>query len=137
MGPAYSPVKSIQPMEVRMVYAKRLILCIILGFFTGVLCYLSAKSANIPLTPGATWSTIFNRIFIGFAIGISAWRMNYMLHGIALGLLFSLQMSLGALDSGGFNSFIMIEIAGALWGFLIELLTTKVFKAPMKLAETS
>lgn len=120
-----------------MVYTKRLIICIILGIITGILCYLLAKSANIPLTPGLSLSTIFNRVFIGFAIGISAWRMNYMLHGIALGLLFSLPMSLGALDSGGFNSFLMTEIAGAVWGFLIELLATKVFKAPMKLAETS
>ena len=89
------------------------------------------------MTPGIIWATIFNRVFIGFAIGVSAWRMNFLLHGIVMGLFFSLPMSLGALDGGGFNSFIMIEIAGAIWGFLIELLATKVFKAPMKLGEAN
>ena len=60
-----------------MVYTKRLVICIILGFVAGILCYLAAKSSGIPLTSGITWSTIFNRIFIGFAIGVSAWRMHF------------------------------------------------------------
>jgi len=118
-----------------MVYTKRLIICIILGFIMGILCYLGGKWAGIEFTTGITWGTIFNRVFIGFAIGISAWKMNYLVHGIIIGLLFSIPMAFGALDQGGCNSFIVIEIFGAVWGFLIELLATLVFKAPMKLAE--
>ena len=114
-----------------MVYAKRLILCIILGFITGILCYLGGKWVGITFTTGMTWGTIFNRTIIGFAIGISAWRMHYLLHGIIIGLIVSLPMAFGAPESG---SFFTLLIFGAIWGFLIELVATPIFKAPMKTA---
>lgn len=120
-----------------MVYAKRLLICVVLGFVTGVLCYLAAQSKGIEFTPAIIWSTIFNRVFIGFAIGISAWRMHYLIHGVVIGILFSLPMAFAASDTGGCGSFFLILIAGAVWGFLIELFATAVFKAPMKVMQAS
>ena len=108
-----------------MVYAKRLIICVILGFITGILCYQGGKYAGVQFTTGMMWSTIFNRTVIGFIIGISAWRMNWAIHGILIGLIGSLPMAFG-------GSFLIIMLFGALWGFLIELFATLVFKTPMK-----
>lgn len=113
-----------------MVYAKRLILCIILGFITGILCYLGGKYAGIQFTCGMMWSTILNRTIIGFAIGISAWRISWALHGIIIGLIVSLPMGLTA----PLNGFLAIMVFGAIWGFLIELFASVIFKAPMKTA---
>ena len=112
-----------------MVYAKRLILCIILGFICGWLCYLGGKNAGVQFTCGMQWSTIFNRTVIGFIIGVSAWRMHWALHGILIGLIGTLPMALGGLESG---AFLIIMLFGALWGFLIELFATLLLKAPMK-----
>lgn len=117
-----------------MVYAKRLVLCLVLGLITGFICYQGGKCAYVPFTTGLAWGTILNRTFIGFAIGISAWRMHFLLHGIILGILGSLPMAVAAPNCSGFWALV---IFGAIWGFLIELLATLVFKAPMKTAQLS
>ena len=75
-------------------------------------------------------SSIGNRILIGFVIGISAWKIHYLLHGALMGLIVTLSMSIGILlDS--MAGFLMFTIAGIIYGFLIELFATKVFKAGM------
>ena len=81
-------------------------------------------------------SALLNRGFIGFAIGISSWRLGWALHGILVGLIGSLPLSITALLSpeGSAFGFIVLTLAGAVWGFLLELLVTIVFKAPMKTA---
>ena len=75
-------------------------------------------------------SSIGNRILIGFVIGISAWRIHYLLHGALMGLIVTLSISIGILlDSVA--GFLMFTVAGLIYGLLIELFTTKVFKAKM------
>ena len=85
----------------------------------------SADISNIVLI-----SSIGNRILIGFVIGISAWRIHYLLHGALMGLIITLSVSIGILlDS--LVGFFMFTVAGLIYGFLIELFATKVFKAKM------
>ena len=75
-------------------------------------------------------SSIGNRILIGFVIGISVWRIHYLLHGALMGLIVTLSVSIGILlDSVA--GFFMFTVAGLIYGFLIELFATKVFKAKM------
>ena len=114
-----------------MVYAKRLIICIILGFITGILCYQGGKYAGVQFTTGMMWGTIFNRTVIGFIIGVSAWRVHWAIHGIVIGLIGTLPMAFGGPEGG---SVFILLLFGALWGFLIELFATPIFKAPMKRA---
>lgn len=73
-------------------------------------------------------SSIGNRILIGLVIGISAWRIHYLLHGALMGLIVTLSISIGILlDS--VSGFLMFTVAGLIYGFLIELFATKIFKA--------
>jgi len=78
----------------------------------------------------ALLSSIGNRILIGFVIGISSWRIHYLLHGALIGLIVTFSMSAGIL-SQSISGFVMFTIAGIVYGFLIELFSTKIFKAKM------
>lgn len=113
-----------------MVYAKRFWIAIILGIICGLLCAVGGMQFVEDFTKAMMWGTILNRAFIGLAIGISAWRLSWFLHGILIGFLGTLPMSV-------FGPFIILSLFGILWGFLIELFTTVVFKAPMKTGAAS
>lgn len=105
---------------------KRLWLATFFGFLSGLFCALGGIKMGFGM-----WiliSTIANRTLIGVAIGISRLKMNWALHGILMGALFGLPLSLSALESGP-NGFIILEGASVVYGFVIELLTTVVFKA--------
>ena len=76
-------------------------------------------------------ATVANRLLLGFVIGISCWRINYLLHGAILGLILSLSVSIGFLP-GNLLGFFLYTSAGILYGIFIEWLSTDVFKAPMR-----
>jgi hypothetical protein len=85
--------------------------------------------------PEITWeniaATVANRLLLGFVIGISCWRINYLLHGAILGLILSLSVSIGFLP-GNLLGFFLYTSAGILYGIFIEWLSTDVFRAPMR-----
>lgn len=119
-------------------YAKRFWLCLILGFIAGLICAWTGYSQ----TPEEIRTMVFvsvllNRAFIGFVLGVSAWRMGWALHGIIIGLIGTLPLSFPLIFSAqaGFGVFVMYTAAGAVWGFLIELVTSVLFKAKMTPAE--
>ena len=126
-----------------MVYTKRLIISVILGMIAGLVCALLSKPslmAQLPaeMVPGVMCNTALNRTFIGFMIGISCWRMHWTLHGIIIGFLGSLPISAPLIaQPDGVIVFVMMTVGGAVWGFLIELFTTVVFKAPMRTIEAA
>jgi hypothetical protein len=121
-----------------MVYAKRLIIAIILGILAGLACaYLSKPSlmATMPaaMVPATMCHIAMNRTLIGFIIGVSAWRMHWAIHGIVIGFIGSLAIAAPLVgEPGGVRGFVMLMVAGIVWGFLIELITAVVFKAPMR-----
>ena len=102
--------------------AKRVIICTVLGFVAGGLCaWLGAMSnpafATLPMVLGI----VFNRAFIGFAIGVSGWKTKWAFHGVVLGLVGTLPLSVDPLANGELKGFLLLEAAGAVWGLLIEL----------------
>ncbi len=109
--------------------AKRVILATILGLIAGILCYLGGKSSGVEFNLAMTMETIFNRAIIGFLIGVSAWKMNWALHGIVMGFIGGIPLWLASAQ-GGAKALILMLVASIVWGFLIELITTKVFRAP-------
>ena len=112
---------------------KRTFWATLLGVIFGIICGFLGKRSGVPMDKVAWAGIIMNRALIGFVIGISGWKINYLLHGILLGFIISLGLSIYPLFTPhAFKGFIMLSIGGIVWGFLIELLTTKVFKAPMK-----
>jgi len=116
--------------------AVRLIVSIVLGFIFGIICWLSTRSSprmEIELTLAMILGIIFNRAMIGFVIGISGLkRLNFFLHGIIVGLVVTLPMSIYPLAGGEITGFILLEVAGAVYGLLIELIVTKLFRAPIE-----
>jgi len=115
--------------------AVRLVASTLLGLVFGIVCWLAfranPKSAGM-LDLGMTLGIILNRGMIGFAIGISGLkRFNFLLHGAIIGLVVSLLMSIYPLVTGDIVAFLLLELAGAIYGLLIELVVTKLFKAPI------
>ena len=107
---------------------KRILVTTLLGFVFGVVCWLLASSGQPSMQAPMAWSIIFSRALIGFVIGISAWKINYMLHGIVLGFVVSIPMALGGLSIQGFKIFLGTLIMGIIYGFLIELITHLIIK---------
>lgn len=115
---------------------KRVLICLIGGVVAGILCVLGMKSGgNVALSSAIIAGGIGNRILIGLVIALSQWKINYLLHGAVIGLIVTLSSSVVILaesPEAGMKGFLLYTIAGVVWGLLIELFATKVFKAPMK-----
>jgi hypothetical protein len=110
---------------------KRLSICILGGIVAAIICVTGMKSSgNIEITKPILLSTIGNRILIGFVIGISGWRIHYLIHGALMGLLITFSTSIIMIPDN-VQGFVMYTTAGLIYGFLIELITTNVFKAAM------
>jgi len=110
---------------------KRLVVCIIGGLVAAGVCIAGMKSGgNVDLTTAVLISTIGNRILIGFVIGISSWRIHYLVNGALIGLIVTLSASVVILPQN-IKGFVMYTFAGIVYGLLIELFATKVFKAKM------
>ena len=109
---------------------KRLLICIIGGIIAGLICSAGGLlSGNISEVSFFTIApAFFNRLMLGFFIGISRLKINFLLHGMLIGLLISLITSIPFLE-GGVEGFLLFTIAGIIYGLLIELFATKVFKA--------
>ena len=77
-----------------MLTTKRVLIATIFGLIFGFICWGLASSGG-----GTAWylalSIIVSRTILGFAIGLSAWRLGWWLHGILMGAIFSLPMALG------------------------------------------
>lgn len=113
-------------------YAKRFWLCLICGVIAGLLCgWTGYAQTPEEIRTMAFLQALLNRTFIGFVLGISAWKMAWATHGMVIGFLGSLPMSFPLIftDQAGFTVFLMYTVAGIVWGFLIELVTSVVFKA--------
>lgn len=109
---------------------KRLLICIIGGIIAGLLCLTGGYlTGNIrEFTFFTVVPVFFNRVMLGFVIGISCLKMNYLLHGALIGLLVTLITSIPFLE-GGTAGFFLFTFAGIIYGILIELFATKVFKS--------
>ncbi len=116
-------------------YAKRFWLALIFGTVAGLVCAWTGY-AQTPedIRTMVFVSVVLNRALIGFIIGISAWKMGWVMHGLVIGLIGTLPLSAPLIFTAeaGFEPFLIYTVAGLVWGFLIELLVTKLFKAPMR-----
>jgi hypothetical protein len=116
-----------------MVNTKRIIIATIFGVIFGIVCWWLASS-SAPTVWFMALSIILSRTLIGFVIGISVLKMEWWLHGIIIGALFSLPMALNTLFIPGNAVYIFLAtiVMGIIYGFLIELFTTVVFKQGVK-----
>jgi hypothetical protein len=115
---------------------KRLIISTILGLTFGIICYGLASSGANEFSNFLAINIILGRTLIGVAIGISRFKLkHWALHGLLIGLVFSLPAGFGAMlapehpDMTRQMLFISTIFMGMIYGVLIELITTKLFKA--------
>jgi len=115
---------------------KRLIIATLLGSVFGFVCFGFASSGQNECSLYLALSIILGRTLIGFGIGISRFSFkHWTLHGLIMGLIFSIPAAFGAMlapDNPEFSHsmmFISTIVMGMIYGFLIELITTVVFKA--------
>ncbi|MGA3286708.1 MAG: hypothetical protein ABSD46_04715 [Bacteroidota bacterium] len=110
---------------------KRLSLSIIAGIICAIICAIGRKYLIPSITLSALIVSSFgNRILIGFVIGISRLKMNYLLHGAFIGFLVTLSYSIGMILDNNVMGFIPYTIGGTIFGLFIELFVSKICKAP-------
>ncbi len=111
----------------RLRLVRRIYIATIFGILAGFICMWSASL----LMESGTWmkvSLVMNRILLGFAIGISRFRMPWWFHGSFMGAIFGLPVALYGLEKG-VAVFWAFEVASVIYGFFIEFMTTVVFRA--------
>jgi len=111
---------------------KRVLITTLLGLAVGAICaYASFSGGFMKFTPTNLIWVLLNRGVMGFCIGISGLGLRWMWNGIVV----------GAIVGSIFSYFLFMHLgpgvpppanaaANGVFGFLIELLTTKVFKQP-------
>ena len=117
-------------MEGNMLTTKRVIVATICGIFFGLICMGLASSnpdAAEQVSTVVKFNIVLSRTLMGFMIGISFLRLNWWLHGIVLGFIASIPMAVAVVDR--VDIFIGTFVMGMIYGFLTELITTKVFKS--------
>ncbi len=105
----------------------KVVLATILGFICGIICLLLAKSGGEPMPTAMAWSIILSRTLIGFVIGISAWRIHFIFHGVLIGLFVSFPGALAA-SIKGVNIFWGSLFMGLIYGLVINSIIYLVFK---------
>lgn len=120
-----------------MVYQKRVVCATVWGIILGFVAWALAIMIYGAIPASGIVAIILSFIVMGFVIGISAWKIKWWIHGFSIGLIISLPSSFGAVWVGGGTAFILYKVvAGIIFGFLIELLTTVVFKAELREEKT-
>jgi hypothetical protein len=115
---------------------KRIVIATLSGIVFGFVCLALASSGTEKLALPVALQIISSRTLIGFAIGISCISLkHWSIHGLVMGLIFSLPLAFSGLmapESPDFSKAGMLisTIAlGMVYGFLIELITSVLFKA--------
>jgi hypothetical protein len=115
---------------------KRLIIATLSGVLFGLVCYGLASSGDYQLACPIAVQIIISRTLIGFAIGISCLKLHHWsLHGLLMGLVFSLPLAFSGLmapESPEYSltaMFIWTIVLGMIYGLLIEVITSLIFKA--------
>ena len=111
-----------------MLTTKRVFIATICGLVFGIICMLFASS-DPEVTTAVKVNIILSRTLLGFTIGISALRMAWWLHGIVIGIIASIPMGVAVFYDKGLTLAISTVVMGIIYGFLTELITTKLFKA--------
>ena len=115
---------------------KRILVATLSGVLFGFVCLGIASSSPGALAWPVVVQLIISRTLIGFAIGISCLSLkHWAIHGAVMGLIFSLPLAFSGLmapESPEYNKvgiFLWTVILGMIYGLLIEVITSVVFKA--------
>ena len=110
----------------------RVVTTTLLGVVFGIICMLLSKStAEVDYWPLGV-SFLLHHTVLGLVIGVSSLKMNWAAHGAFWGATFGSFLAISLVGTKTelepWLAFLMVFA----WGFLIEALTTKVFKRPQQ-----
>jgi hypothetical protein len=118
---------------------KRVIVATLGGVVFGLVCVGLASSSPGDLPWPVLLQILASRTLIGFTIGISSLSLgHWAVHGLVMGMLFSLPLAFSGLmapDNPEFSRtamWIWTVVLGMVYGLLIELITSVVFRARQK-----
>ncbi len=120
-----------------MLNGNRLAITTVLGFIAGFLSLWWMRIAYGVLPMSEEAMVVLSWAVLGWAIGLSAWKLNWAIHGIVMGIIFSLPQDFAFVWNGGkMRGFWGWLIVGLVIGFLIELITTPILHARRELLQT-
>lgn len=118
---------------------KRIIIATLSGLLFGFVCFGFASTGSLPIAWPAAVQIILSRTLIGLAIGISfAYLWHWAIHGLAMGLVFSLPLAFSGLMAPEYPEFskatifIMTIALGMIYGLLTELITSVLLGAKIQ-----
>jgi hypothetical protein len=118
---------------------KRVTVATLSGVLFGFVCYGLALMGSGELSWPVAVQLIASRTLIGFAIGISCLSIvHWSVHGLLMGLVFSIPLAFSGLmapaspDYSATEMFIWTIVLGMIYGLLIEVITSAIFKAKVK-----
>ena len=119
--------------------AKRIIIATLSGVLFGFVCFGLASSGPGELACPVAFQIIASRTLIGFAIGISCLSLgHWSIHGLVMGMIFSIPLAFSGLmapESPEYSKtgmFILTIVMGMIYGLLIEVITSLLFKAKIQ-----
>ena len=118
---------------------KRVIIATLSGVLFGFVCYGLASSGSGELACPVAVQIIASRTLIGFGIGISCLTLgHWSIHGLIMGMIFSIPLAFSGLmapENPEFSKtgmFIWTIVLGMIYGLLIEVITSLIFKAKVE-----
>ena len=118
---------------------KRVIIATLSGALFGFVCYGLASSGSGELACPVAVQIIASRTLIGFGIGISCLTLgHWSIHGLIMGMIFSIPLAFSGLmapENPEFSKtgmFIWTIVLGMIYGLLIEVITSLIFKAKVE-----
>lgn len=107
----------------------RIIVATIIGILLGAWHLYSTSGGALTQIPIQAWIGTLSTVGItGFAIGISAIKIRWILHGMLIGLITAIPAALEPLVFADYKNFVMFLAFGAVYGLLIEVFTSGIFK---------
>ena len=115
---------------------KRFSIATLSGVLFGFVCYSLASSGSGELPGPVALQIIASRTLIGVAVGISVLKLgHWSIHGLVMGAIFSVPLAFSGMmapETEEFTKtsmFVFTVILGMIYGLLIELITSGLFKA--------
>ena len=113
-----------------MISVKRIVITTVLGLLGGAVAVGMTVGFGAWLPPEVITRMLLNFTLMGFALGISALRWHWSIHGLFFGIVLGALEGLASMAAGLPLSIPLVY--GLIVGVLIEFFTTVVFKAGMQ-----
>jgi len=108
---------------------KRLLIAIIVGVLAGVFCAYGTsqlKDATFSITTGLLASVFYNRVLIGFVVGIADnINLNPVVRGAIIGAIVTMAMSIYSIVDGQITGGLVLIGFGVVYGIIADVLATK------------